>query len=91
MIKATPAGNNTIRLEIKMHIPTEDMINFLYSKGYEITRYVWISPAKDEMLLSEPRTEHHTFTATRDGAEPTKDDDYIKVFEKEIKEFLKGL
>ena len=47
-----------------------------------------ISCKKRLKLLSELRTEHHTFTATRDGAKiPTKDDEYMKVFENEIKEF----
>ena len=43
------------------------------------------------MLLSEPRKELHTFTATKEGEIQSENTLYLKVFEKEIKELLRGL
>ena len=75
-------------MEIQMHIPQLDVINFLQKKGYEVKAYTLIFPATEEMLLSEPRTELHTFTATKPDESQSEESLFLNVFEKEIKEFL---
>ena len=55
----------TIEMEIKLTLPQIDVINFLQKKGYEVKAFTLVLPATEEMLLSEPRTEIHTFTATK--------------------------
>ena len=88
MIRLTPKPPDIIKMEIQMHIPQLDVINFLQKKGYEVKAYTLVFPATEEMLLSEPRTEIHTFTATKDGQSQSEENLFLNVFEKEIKHFL---
>ena len=90
-ITLTPLNPNIIRMDIKMNIPQGDIISFLQMRGYEIKAFVQVIPAEESMLLSEPRKELHTFTATKKGEIQSENTLYPKVFEKEIKELLKGL
>ena len=90
MIRLTPK-NDIIKMEIQMHIPQLDVINFLQKKGYEVKAYTLVFPATEEMLLSEPRTEIHTFTATKPNENQTEENLFLHVFEKEIKDFLKEI
>lgn len=79
----------TIEMEIKLTLPQIDVINFLQKKGYEVKAFTLVFPATEEMLLSEPRTEIHTFTATKPNENQSEENLFLNVFEKEIKEFLK--
>ena len=87
MIRLTPK-NDIIKMEIQMHIPQIDVINFLQKKGYEVKAYTLVFPATEEMLLSEPRTEIHTFTATKPNEKQSEENLFLNVFENEIKHFL---
>ncbi|MCQ0429375.1 hypothetical protein KJX92_00755 [Elizabethkingia anophelis] len=78
-------------MDIKMNIPQGDIISFLQMRGYEIKAFVQVIPAEESMLITEPRKEIHTFTATKENEEQIENTLYLKVFEKEIKELLKGL
>ncbi len=91
MIRLTLKPPDLIQMEIQMHIPQLDVINFLQKKGYEVKAYTLVFPATEEMLLSEPRTEIHTFTATKPNENQTEENLFLNVFEKEIKEFLKDI
>ena len=91
MIRLTPKPPDLIQMEIQMHIPQLDVINFLQKKGYEVKAYTLVFPATEEMLLSEPRTEIHTFTATKPDESQSEESLFLNVFEKEIKEFLKEI
>ena len=91
MIRLTPKPPDIIKMEIQMHIPQLDVINFLQKKGYEVKAYTLVFPATEEMLLSEPRTEIHTFTATKPNENQTEENLFLNVFEKEIKDFLKEI
>ena len=91
MIRLTPKPSDIIKMEIQMHIPQIDVINFLQKKGYEVKAYTLVFPATEEMLLSEPRTEIHTFTATKPDENQSEESLFLNVFEKEIKEFLKDI
>ena len=88
MIRLTPKPPDIIQMEIQMHIPQLDVINFLQKKGYEVKAYTLVFPATEEMLLSEPRAELHTFTATKPNENQSEENLFLNVFEKEIKEFL---
>ncbi len=89
MINLTEKPPDLVAMEIKMTIPQTDMFAFLQGKGYEIKAFPIHYEAIDEMLTTEPPWTWHTFTATKQGEEQTVDNQYLKVFEKEIKEFLK--
>ena len=56
MIRLTQKAPNLIQMEIQMHIPQLDVINFLQKKGYEVKAFTLVLPATEQMLLSEPRT-----------------------------------
>ena len=88
MIRLTPKPPDIIKMEIQMHIPQLDVINFLQKKGYEVKAFTRVLPATEEMLLSEPRTELHTFTATKQNEKQSEENLFLNVFEKEIKHFL---
>jgi hypothetical protein len=88
MLRITQQKNH-IKMEINMNIPQSDIIRFLQKRGYEISAFTQVFPATEEMLLSEPRLEIHTFTATKTGETQNEENLYLKVFEKEIKEILK--
>jgi len=89
MIRLTEKPPDLIKMEIKMHLPQPHVIAFLQSKGYEIKAFSKTYPPTEEFLLSEPGFTYNTFTATKQGEEQTVDNQYLKVFEREIKEFLK--
>lgn len=83
--------NEIVKMNIRMNIRQGDIIGFLRMRGYEIKYYVQVIPAEESMLLSEFRKELHTFTATKESEIQSENTLYLKVFEKEIKEVLKGL
>ncbi|MCE3023589.1 hypothetical protein [Riemerella anatipestifer] len=76
-------------MEITTHIPQMDIIQFLQKRGYEIKPYVYREPAEKGFLIDEPPFEWHTFTATKEGEEQSKDNLFLNVFEKEVKNLLK--
>ncbi|HCZ8394610.1 hypothetical protein [Elizabethkingia anophelis] len=90
-ITLTTVNPDIVRMDIKMNIPQGDIISFLQMRGYEIKAFVQVIPAEESMLITEPRKEIHTFTATKENEEQIENTLYLKVFEKEIKELLKGL
>ncbi len=90
MINLTEKAPDLIAMKIKMHLPQPHVIAFLQSKGYEIKAFSKTYPPTEEFLLSEPGFTYNTFTATKEGEEQTADNQYLKVFEREINEFLKG-
>jgi len=84
MISLTEQKPDLIKMEIKMHIPQMDVINFLQKKGYEVRAFSIVVPASEEFLTSEPAFLFNTFTATKDDELQTEKTLYLKVFEKEI-------
>ena len=91
MILLTEIKPDIIKMEIKIHLPQDEVINFLQKKGYEVIAYKHIIPASEEFLVSEPKTEIYTFTATKTGEKQSDDVLYLNVFEKELKQHLKEL
>jgi len=90
MIQLIPQPPDLIKMEIKMHLPQMSIIEFLQKKGYEIKAFSYIQPATEEIYLSEPAQQVNTFTATKPGEKQTAENEYLIVFEKELKAFLKG-
>lgn len=90
-ITLTPVNPDIIRMDIKMNIPQGDIISFLQMRGYEIKDFVQVIPAEESMLITEARKEIHTFTATKSWQRQCENTLYLAIFEKEIKELLKGL
>ena len=91
MIRLTPKPPDIIKMEIQMHIPQLDVINFLQKKGYEVKAYTLVFPATEEMLLSEPRTELHTFTATKPDENQSEETLFLNVFKKELQNMMKEI
>ncbi|MEJ8606258.1 hypothetical protein JSO56_04895 [Riemerella anatipestifer] len=89
MIRLTPKTPDLIKMEITTHIPKMDIIQFLQKRGYEVKAFVYREPAEKGFLIDEPPFEWHTFTATKEGEEQSKDNLFLNVFEKEVKNLLK--
>ena len=89
MIKLTEKPPDLIKMEIQLTIPQTEIFQFLQSKGYEIKGFPIHYPATEEFLISEPSHTWHTFTATKQDEEQSNENQFLKVFKKEIKELLK--
>ena len=91
MINLSEIPENIIKMEIKMHLPQIDVINFLQKKGYEVKAFSFIVPATEEFLINEPAFQVNTFTATKNGEKQNSDTLYLNVFETELKQLLKEI
>ena len=91
MIKLTEKPPDLIKMEIQMTIPQTEIFQFLQSKGYEIKGFPIHYPATEEFLISEPYQIWHTFTATKQDEAQSNENQFLKVFKKEIKELLKPI
>lgn len=89
MISLNERPPDLIAMEIKMTIPQTEIFAFLQKKGYEIKAFPITYAAAEEMLLSEPPWTWHTFTATKEGEEQSRSNQFLNVFENELKELLK--
>ena len=78
-----------ITMKIEMDLSQPKILDYLAKKGYEIKAFRCYYPPKEEMLISEPELTEWTFTATKDSEPQSKENLYLKVFEKEIKSLLK--
>ena len=78
-----------ITMKIEMDLSQPRILDYLAKKGYEIKAFRCYYPPKEEMLISEPELTEWTFTATKDSEPQSKENLYLKVFEKEIKSLLK--
>ena len=91
MIRLTPKAPDLIKMEIQLNLPQMDVINFLHKKGYKVEAYTLVLPDTEEMLVSEPRTEIRTFTATKEGEKQTEENIYLNVFKKELQNMMKEI
>ena len=91
MIKLIEKPPDLIKMEIKLTIPQTEIFQFLQSKGYEIKGFPIHYPQADEFLITEPAHTWHTFTATKKSEEQSNENQFLKVFQKEIKEILKPI
>lgn len=91
MIKLTEKPPDLIKMEVQITIPQTEIFQFLQSKGYEIKGFPIHTPAKEEFLITEPAHTWHTFTATKKDEEQSPENQFLNVFQKEIKNFLKPM
>lgn len=91
MITANETSEDLVKLQIKQHLPKEDVIAFLIKKGYTVKPFTVEVPPTEEFLISEPGFTYDTFTAMKTDAKPGYFDLYLKVFENEIKAFLNDI
>jgi hypothetical protein len=91
MIQITEKLPDLITMDIKLTIPQTEIFQFLQGKGYEIKGFPIHTPAKEEFLITEPAHTWHTFTATKKDEEQSNENQFLKVFQKEIKEILKPI
>ena len=78
-----------ITMKIEMDLSQPKILDYLAKKGYEIKAFCCYYPPKEEMLINEPEFTEWTFTATKDSEPQSKENLYLKVFEKEIKRLLR--
>lgn len=83
-------NHETITLQVHETYPVCEVLNFLTSQGYEIKQYLQKFPAEKGFLIDEPATERWTFTATKENEEQSDKAIFTRVFEREIREILKG-
>ncbi|MEG0760793.1 hypothetical protein [Chryseobacterium sp.] len=88
MITADETSGDMIKLEIKLHLPKDDVIAFLQKKGYTVKPLTVEVPPTEEFLISEPGFTYTTLSAMFSAGKPSYKDLYLNVFEKEIKTFL---
>lgn len=91
MIQLTEKLPDRIKMEIKMHLPQTFVFDFLNNKGYEVKAFSIDFPEEDGFLIYEPASKLYTFTATKKDEEQSLENLYLKVFEKEVKDFLKSI
>lgn len=75
-------------MEVKLQIAQTDVFAYLKKRGYEVQPYAVQLPASEELLVSEPARELHTFTATKPGESQNEEHLYLKVFERELKNII---
>lgn len=78
-------------MKIEMDLPQSKIIEFLKEKGYRIEAYRQYLPPSEEMLVSENELLKWSFCALKEGEILSSDKDYLKVFEREMKELLNNL
>lgn len=81
--------NDIIKMEIKLHIPQTEIFEFLQKRGYEVKAFSIDHPECDGFLIYEPASTEMTFTATKGNEEQCRENLYLTVFHKEMKETLK--
>ena len=85
MIKITV--NETIKMKIEMVISQQEVFEFLSKQGYEVKSWLW--RYEDETFPNGVTLhESWTFTATKERDDQCEDNNYTKVFDKEIKLLL---
>ncbi|MFX1793021.1 hypothetical protein [Riemerella anatipestifer] len=78
-----------VEIGISINVPQTKIIDFLEKRGYEIKPYIYREPAEQGFLIDGPPFEEQTLTATKKGEKQSKDNLYLKIFEKEFKKHLK--
>lgn len=90
MIQILPKGNNIYHMKIEMHLPQEQIFEFLQKRGYEVVAYLW--KYEDEILPNGKQYhEVWTFTATKENEAQSEQTLFKTVFEKEMKLILKEI
>lgn len=80
-----------ITMKIEMDLPQTQILEFLNQKGYRIEAYRLYLPPTEEILVSEKELLKWSFCALKPNEMPSSEKDYLKVFEREIKQLLMNI
>lgn len=80
---------NIIKMFVQLNLEFTEVCDFLTYHGYRIVPTRLHLPAQEEMLVSEPEITKYTFCAIKGDEKPSWENQYLKVFEREIKGLLR--
>lgn len=80
-----------ITMKIEVDLPQTQILEFLKRKGYRIEACRQYYPPTEGILVGESELFKWSFCALKEEETPSSDNDYLKVFEKEMKELLNNL
>ena len=89
MIRTEQINPNIIKMFVKLNLEFTEVCDFLTYHGYRIVPTRLHLPAQEEMLVSEPEITKYTFCAIQGDEKPSWENQYLKVFEREIKGLLR--
>ena len=89
MIRTEQINPNIIKMFVQLNLEFTEVCDFLTYQGYRIVPTCLHLPAQEEMLVSEPEIMKYTFCAIKDDEKPSWENQYLKVFEREIKGLLR--
>lgn len=89
MIRTEQINPNIIKMFVQLNLEFTEVCDFLTYQGYRIVPAHLHLPAQEEMLVSEPEIMKYTFCAIKGDEKPSWENQYLKVFEREIKGLLR--
>ena len=89
MIRTEQKKPNIIKMFVQLNLEFTEVCDFLTYQGYRIVPAHLHLPAQEEMLVSEPEIMKYTFCAIQGDEKPSWENQYLKVFEREIKGLLR--
>ena len=89
MIRTEQINPNIIKMFVQLNLEFTEVCDFLTYQGYRIVPTRLHLPAQEEILVSEPEIMKYTFCAIKDDEKPSWENQYLKVFEREIKGLLR--
>ncbi len=89
MIRTEQINPNIIKMYVQLNLEFTEVCDFLTYHGYRIVPAHLHLPAQEEMLVSEPEIMKYTFCAIKDDEKPSWENQYLKVFERTLKVFMK--
>lgn len=89
MIRTEQINPNIIKMFVTLNLEFTEVCDFLTYQGYRIVPIRLHLPAQEEMLVSEPEIMKYTFCAIKGDEKPSWENQYLKVFEREIKGLLR--
>ena len=89
MIRTEQINPNIIKMFVTLNLEFTEVCDFLTYQGYRIVPTRLHLPTQEEMLVSEPEIMKYTFCAIQGDEKPGWENQYLKVFEREIKGLLR--
>ena len=89
MIRTEQINRNIIKMFVQLNLEFTEVCDFLTYHGYRIVPTRLHLPAQEEMLVSEPEITKYTFCAIQGDEKPSWENQYLKVFERTLKVFMK--
>lgn len=89
MIRTEQINPNIIKMFVQLNLEFTEVCDFLTYQGYRIVPTRLHLPAQEEMLVSEPEIMKYTFCAIQGDEKLSWENQYLKVFERTLKVFMK--